>query len=180
MPPPPWLNPAPKARRAHPVVASAPQPMQPLHLPPWPLRRLSPPHRRSKASSPGSRACSALAAPPQHPHRWQRLRQPPHRQRLKPLAVANPAAKAATVKAVAAVAVVMATVTVSAKVHRVTATAKAAPAKAVAAVVNARPKAAHPATQSAAPRAKAVTVAATDVVKAVKAAVAAATASHAT
>ena len=68
------------------------------------------------------------------------------------------------------------------------ATAKAALAKAVAAVANARPKAAlpamqtavHPATQSAVPKAKAVKGAATDVAKAVKGAVAAATASRAT
>lgn len=102
----------------------------------------------------GSRACSVLVTRQWHPHRLQRL----HRQRpLKRPAEVNPAAMAATAKAVVAVVAAMETARDSRAMEPRGTDIEKVAMRAVAAAVNARPRAvhhamrkpAHPATRTA-------------------------------
>ena len=156
--PPPWQSPAPQALLAPRAATSAL--LRRLLRPTYQrLRRHAPrlrQHPKSKVSWHGSRACSVLATR-QHQPLWQH-RHPQHR--LTPLHAANRAVMAATVKAGAAVADAMetakaaGTAIVKAAAATQTAMVPAMPtATTVAAVANALPKVAHPATQKAAHRA---------------------------
>ena len=152
----PLQNPASlvlKAAPAHPVADSArvqPRLRQRLLRPPrHPWRQ----HHKSKAFLPGSRACSGSGIPRLPPQPWPHQPQP---QRLKPLAVVNPAVMAAVVKAAAAAVVAMETATATVTANRSATRAPAtgtvkAPTKAVAAVANVRPKAVDRATQKTVP-----------------------------
>lgn len=157
MPPPLWPSPALKARRARPAAASAPQLRPHRRQRPLRHRRLHQRPRKSRVSSPGSKACSASERRLQHLH----LRPPlPRRLRPKPRHVASPDAMGVMARAADAAADAMAAATVSHAMRL--RPVKAAVVKDVVAAANAPVKAvprvmqtpAHRATRNAAPMAK--------------------------